>query len=151
MNRRAFLATGGIALSAPLVGCLQNDTGGKDNETSTDRNSTKTDDTGTEETSDSAEDIMVMVENPTSEEQTLTLTITQDSSSILEDDLSVDSDDRQETETGIDEQGEYELIVDVEGGDETSYPFSIEEYDVRMGSNLIVIIRDSDIEIMQEQ
>lgn len=89
--------------------------------------------------------------NETDEEQTVQYSITRDSTTVSEGEVQVPARGFSSVQLDIKRMGEYELNVTVNNIDEVIYPFDIEEYDLRMGSNLVVWIYEEKIEVGMEQ
>lgn len=89
--------------------------------------------------------------NETDEEQTVQYSITRDSTTVSEGEVQVPARDFSSVQSDIKMMGEYELNVTVNTIDEVIYPFDIEEYDLRMGSNLVVWVYVEKIEVGMEQ
>jgi hypothetical protein len=169
MDRRRFLAIGSTALSvlgagctAPSVPTTQSGTKAK-NETATESVSTEQS-MGGERTPDrrtdgertkegrtaETDDIEIVVENGKSSAITVTLVVRTDSTRVFNETITVEEGVRRGVEPDITETGAYELVVDVEGDDESVSPFHVEDYDLRMGSNLIVHV-DTVIRVIMEE
>lgn len=137
MNRRTVLATAGLTLAVPFVGCLTaGDTPGDD---------------GNEGTTDPTTDIVIEVSNVTSAAETVHLLVTAEGESIFEASVPIEPDGRTFVDPDLDERGQYELAATVDDERDASVPFGLEEFDLRMGSNLIVIVREGTIEILIEE
>lgn len=157
MNRRRYLAVVGVLILARGAGCLDavgdrnrggdgGETGaGAGTETDASHGSTPS------ETPDSARDVRIVVRNSTADGATVRLAVSRDGATFFEDEVGVPQTGGRTVDPGIDETGSYELEVAVEGGTDGSYPFSVEEYDLRMGSNLIVDIGEDDVRMTLEE
>ena len=78
-------------------------------------------------------------------------TITTGSTVVSEGDVQVPAGDVTSVESQITEQGEYELVVSVTEGPEASVDFSVGEYDIRMGSNILVRLHSDEIQFLIEE
>ena len=125
MKRRSVLAL--PVLLVPLAGC-----------------SAKTD-------PDFAEDIFVVLYNKSPEQATVAVSIVTDDSVVFEDETTVDPSNRKDVYPGISEVGDYTLTISLDDGRERDYPFNIEDYDLRMGSNIIVEISESEIQFFIQE
>jgi hypothetical protein len=158
MNRREVLASTGIALSTLVSGCVSEtespDTGTSeagetetDSETATGNDSESTADTENTDVADSE----IVLRNIASTEKMGGLLLSMDTETIFETEFKVSSGERQSLDPGITETGQYELTAAIEAGAEASFPFSVGEYDLRAGSNLIVEIDADEIMILMEE
>lgn len=100
---------------------------------------------------EAVEDIEIVLTNYATAKQRGDLTLSADTETILEEKFEIGTDDQQSVDTEITEPGQYNLTVTTEAGPETSFPFSIDEYDLKTGSNLIVEIGDEDIMVMMQE
>lgn len=82
--------------------------------------------------------------------RTVTVQITRNDQTFLDVTESISSDYRA-FDSGITSTGTYELSVSFEDGPDATTDLTIEEYDVRMGSNVIVKVRDGQIEFWIEE
>lgn len=151
MNRRRFLAAVGVAL--PASGCLDRmRPPGADQTEPDDRHTERDDQDGTATPRDETEsEIAIVIRNATSTDQPATVTLTNDGATVLEREVTAVPNGESALETGIDQQGQYELTVAVENGPRETFPFSVDEYDLRAGSNLIVTIDEERVEIVIEE
>ncbi|AHB67855.1 MULTISPECIES: hypothetical protein [Haloarcula] len=95
---------------------------------------------------DVAEDIFVVLYNESSEQATVAVSVVTGDSSVFECETAVNPSNRKNVYSGITETGDYTLTISLGDGREQEYPFNIEEYDLRMGSNIIVSIKETEIE-----
>lgn len=94
---------------------------------------------------------MLAFSNGSSTDVVVQFSITSEETVISEGEAMVSQGKYQYVETEIDTTGQYELSIEGEGGFESSYRFQIDEYALRMGSNLIVAVDDDGTEIMIEE
>lgn len=165
MRRRALLTRGGAILVAAVGGCLRgtDPSGGRDetedpsSETpprTTTRPSggtTTPSETSTQVTPDPDDPIQIVVSNDGERSRTVTLTVTSAGGTVREATVEVDPDTVRTVDTGITTTGDYELHVVTADGVEESVPFDIEDYDIRMGSNLMVSVADDGIMVAIEE
>ena len=153
VTRRSFLGSGGASVFAVLAGCIGETTSPEaptESPVDTPRSATPTEpepnNSNTTVTSNPTDPIEVEYVNETDAEQLVQYSITRDSTTVSEGELTVPSGDVSSVHSDIKRMGEYELHVSVETLDEVTYPFDIEEYDLRMGSNLVVWMYEDKIE-----
>lgn len=79
------------------------------------------------------------------------LALSADGEAIFEETVSIAPDEVVFVDPGVDERGEYELRAVVDDRRTRSYPFSIDEYALESGSNLLVTVRIDDVEIAIEE
>lgn len=132
MDRRDYLTALHTALLAFAGGCL----------TAPDSATTTTTDPATATTTPSPERIALVVNNGRDTPLDVTLTVTRDGDSVYRERVAVDAGERRSVDPGIDAPGAYELTVTLADGTERVRPFDIEDYDLRMGSNLVVEVGD---------
>jgi hypothetical protein len=144
MNRRRFLAAIGLAL--PVSGCLERIRPPDANQPAPE------DDDPTATSGDETEaEIAIVLRSATSTEQPATVTLASEGTTVLEREVTVAPNGETALETGIQQQGQYELTVAVENGPRETFPFSVDEYDLRAGSNLVVTIGQESVEIVIEE
>ncbi|GAB6861245.1 hypothetical protein ACFR97_14365 [Haloplanus litoreus] len=150
-DRRTVLAVGAMALSVTTAGCVTppRDSGG------TASNATETATSGvtptpTRSATPGPDPILVVVSNGRDVAVDVTLTVTRDGTPVFGDTVIVDPNSRRTVDPGIDATGTYELTVTLADGTEHVRPFSVEEYDLRMGSNLIVTVGERIRVVMEE-
>lgn len=97
------------------------------------------------------DEIMIDIRNSTSQKLTVHVLLSQADQTILEEELSIDSDGDLNVDAGIEERGQYALTVTVDDRPEDTFLFSVDNYDLRHGSNLIVSIDDKSIDIVMEE
>ncbi|WP_434530099.1 hypothetical protein ACODNH_02285 (plasmid) [Haloarcula sp. NS06] len=100
----------------------------------------------TETDPDVAEDIFVVLDNESPEQATVAVSVVTGDSSVFEGETAVNPSNRKNVYPGITDTGDYTLTISLGDGREQEYPFNIEEYDLRMGSNIIVSINETEIE-----
>lgn len=98
-----------------------------------------------------AERIVVGVHNERSTAVTLTVTATAGNGQLLDAELTVPGAGADSVFSEITESGQYDVAVEVDDGTTGSARFSIGEYDVRLGSNAVVWIRDDEVELAKEE
>jgi hypothetical protein len=97
------------------------------------------------------EDVMIRVDNETSQVETPHVVIRENGNSILDQKKSVDPHELVYFYPGIEQTGTYELAVTVDEDRAISYPFEIVEFDLDMGSNIIVIINSDSLDVLMQQ
>jgi hypothetical protein len=95
---------------------------------------------------DVAEDIFVVLDNEIPEQATVAVSVVTGDSVVFESETAVTPSGRKNVYLGISETGDYTLTISLGDGREQEYPFNIEEYDLQMGSNIIVSITETEIE-----
>ena len=150
MDRRRFLAVVGVAL--PVSGCLDQirSPDGDRTQSPDGDQTTRGDRDGTATPTDDSE-MVIVLRSATSTEHTATVRLTSDGSTVLERVVTVAPNGETALEAGIDQQGQYELTVAVENGPRETFPFSVDKYDLRAGSNLIATIGEESVEIVIEE
>lgn len=171
MNRRTVVATASIGLSFLVSGCLfgnapsetENDTvetgvdekTGQKNETNSETEHTENREppaeTETEPASTRSSDSQIVFNNLSAVDYRGRYILTMDAEVVFEKEFEVAAGERQSVDSEIAETGQYELTVTTETGHEASFPFSIDEYALRAGSNLIVEMSEDDIRILLEE
>jgi len=162
-----MLASSSIALSSLIAGCVfetespdtGNDTAetGQDNETDQDdnkaniKNGESSADTDEDNETEETRDILITLRNITSTVHQGSLTLSTDTKTILQQSFEIEGGGQESIDSEIIEPGQYDLSVSTEAGTETSFPFSIEEYDLRAGSDLIVEIDEDNIMILMQE
>nr|WP_233340595.1 hypothetical protein [Haloprofundus sp. MHR1] len=146
MHRRALLAT----LASVGAGCLSS---APKESTETETQTAPKSPTQTEKTATAAmsDPIELDVHNETEEPKLCQYSIRQGSDTILDGEIEVPASDFTPVDTGIEETGEYELNVAVDDIGQNSYPFSVGNYDLRMGSNLVIWIYENQIQMGMEE
>ena len=160
MDRREFLAAVGGCLSFGAAGCLGDADTGNDG-----AGESPPEATGTAEPADGDEvtestaagtpdyvgDIWIFLQNHTDVSKTVRLTVSATEETIREAERRIAPGAGSYVDPEIDEIGEYELLISVDGGPERSSPLRIEDYDIRMGSNVIVWIREESFKLLKEE
>ena len=123
----------------------------KTNKTEADIENTEGEGSSPDREIEDVEDIEIVLTNYTTSKRRGKLTLTSDTKTTAEEEFEIEIEDQQSIETEITETGQYELSVTTEAGSETSFPFSIDEYDLNAGSNLIVEYDDNEIMIMMQE
>ena len=100
---------------------------------------------------DLVEDIFVVLYNETPEQVTGAVSIITDDSVVFEDEISVDPSSRTNVYPDISETGDYTLTISLGDGREREYPLTIEDYDLRQGSNIIVEISETAIQFFIQE
>ena len=94
---------------------------------------------------------MLAFSNDSSAAAVVRFSITSEGATISEGTVRVPAGEYESVDTEIRNTGEYELTVALDGGTRSSYAVDIGEYDVRMGSNLILTVYDERTELMMEE
>ncbi|EMA07649.1 hypothetical protein SAMN05443574_106156 [Haloarcula vallismortis] len=161
MRRRTLLAT--LALS-PIPGCVSpgDDPSTTDStsptatttppEQSTTAVTSTPQDTPTPTVTPAPDDpILFIVDNGTDGEQTVTLTITRDEATVLDETTTLAAGESVEYDPMIGATGEYAITVAVDGGPTRTIDRNIGRFDVRNGSNHFVDITAEEIRIYWEE
>jgi len=146
MKRRFVLTLLGSCIA--VAGCAHTETGTPD---TTAAGEPAHGPTESSETPDHAEDIFVVLQNETPEQVTVAVTITRGDSVSFEDEATVNPGETQYVYPGITERGEYELTVSLPDRPVQTRPFDVEDYDLRMGSNIDVWISTDTVRIGIEE
>lgn len=141
IHRRAFV--GVLAAASGLTGCLS--------APPTEPSSTPV--ASPTATPPASEGIQIDVQNQDATETTVDLHLTRRDETLLDRQVTVPGEGRVGIDTGIDETGEYEFDAFVVGGPDLAaeFPFSIEEYDLQQGSNVILLVDGEQIEMLMEE
>lgn len=139
MDRREALAATAAAVSLAAIGCTAGTGDGAGGGTPT----------VTRGGPDASEDVFVVLHNHLGESVTVSVTVTAGDAVLFDDRVTIEGDERGALHTGITETGRYELAVAIEDGSESRATFEFREYDVEMGSNLVVWI-DEEIRLAKE-
>jgi hypothetical protein len=145
VNRRTVIAVGAMALSVTSAGCATAPRGS----TGTASNATETVTSGATATP-CPDPILIVVSNGRDVAVDVTLTVTSADTTAFEDTVTVAPGARRSVDPGIDSTGAYELTVALADGTERVRPFSVEEYDLRMGSDLVVAVGERVRVVMEE-
>lgn len=171
MNRRSVLAGTSIALSACVSGCGSESDPADDNrgdETNDEENADGTDDQntsdddqntsddqnetdGSETGPDRVETIRIVLRNVASAAKTVTVTVSGDDETRLDEERQVEPDSQAAIDSGLSEPGGYELTVTVENGPTTTRPFAVDNYDLSEGTDIIVEISDDDVSVVMQE
>ena len=171
MNRRSVLAGTSIALSACVSGCGSESDPADDNrgdETNDEENADGTDDQntsdddqntsdeenetdGSETGPDRVETIRIVLRNVASAARTVTVTVSGDDETRLDEERQVEPDSQAAIDSGLSEPGGYELTVTVENGPTTTRPFAVDDYDLSEGTDIIVEISDDDVSVVMQE
>lgn len=171
MNRRSVLAGTSIALSACVSGCGSESDPADDNrgdETNDEENADGTDDQntsdddqntsdeenetdGSETGPDRVETIRIVLRNVASAARTVTVTVSGDDETRLDEERQVEPDSQTAIDSGLSEPGGYELTVTVENGPTTTRPFAVDDYDLSEGTDIIVEISDDDVSVVMQE
>ena len=95
--------------------------------------------------------ILFVVHNSTDDELTVSLTLTYDGTTVLDETVLLTADEAVEYDPGLHTPGQYTLTVAVDGGPTRTRDLAIERFDVRAGSNHFVEIYTDDIRIFAEE
>jgi len=151
--RRRHVLHGIIAILTGASGCTSGD-GTSPTKTTTEASSPTETTTGTQTTtapsSDSEENIQIIFNNSTSGDVVVNLEISRESV-ILSDQVTVRSDSRTEIKSKITETGQYQIEISVDNGIEESYSWNVGDYDLRMGSNVIISITQNGLTMLVEE
>jgi len=148
MRRRTFLAA--LALS-PTAGCVAPGDGPSTND-STPAATSPPRDTPTPTVTPPPDDpILFIVGNDTDREQTVTLTVTRNETTVLDETETLAAGASFEYDPGIGATGEYTISVAVDGGPTRTIDRNIGRFDVRNGSNHFVDITTDEIRIYWEE
>lgn len=93
---------------------------------------------------------MLAFSNESSVDATVQFSIRSEETVVSDGEVHVSQEEYETVDTEIDATGRYELRIEREGGVRSTYPVRIEEYDLRMGSNLVAMIYDDDTELLIE-
>jgi len=96
-------------------------------------------------------DILLYINNTTSESLEVYLLITHDDATTLDETVPLAPSSDRSIDSKIETEGEYELEVTVQNGLQGTYPFSIGKYELDQGSRLIVNISTDDVEIFIQE
>ncbi|WP_276271230.1 hypothetical protein [Haloarcula litorea] len=102
-------------------------------------------------TPDPDDPILFVLSNETAAEQTVALSLTGPEETYVDESVTLGAGESREFDSGIASPGDYELVVDVENGPETTQTLAIGSYDVRMGSNHFVRVREDEIMVFWEE
>jgi hypothetical protein len=95
--------------------------------------------------------ILLVVGNDTDGEQTVTLTVTRNETTVLDETETLAAGASIEYDPGIDATGEYTITVAVDGGPTRTIDRRIGRFDVRNGSNHFVDITADEIRIYWQE
>ena len=171
MNRRSVLAGTSIALSACVSGCGSesdpaddergDETNDEENADGTDDQNTSDDDQntsdeenetdGSETGPDRVETIRIVLRNVASAAKTVSVTVSGDDETRLDEERQVEPDSQAAIDSGLSEPGGYELTVTVENGPTTTRPFAVDDYDLSEGTDIIVEISDDDVSVVMQE
>lgn len=177
MNRRSVLAGTSIALSACVSGCGSESDPADDNRgdetndeenASDDENADGTDDQNTSDDDQNTSDeenetdgsetgpdrvktIRIVLRNVASAAKTVTVTVSGDDETRLDEERQVEPDSQAAIDSGLSEPGGYELTVTVENGPTTTRPFAVDDYDLSEGTDIIVEISDDDVSVVMQE
>lgn len=166
MDRRSFALGAGLVVATGTVGCLGWTEGprssggtdgggdrtsavrGADYEPSTGQTVSPTPGTGGTPQHD---DVDVWVHNDVDSARRVHLTLSAGSESMLNTTVALGPGEASVLGSGIGERGRYVLGVTVDRGPSESYPFTVGEYELRQGSDLVVRVGDHDVWIAIEE
>jgi len=136
IQRRAFL--GVVAAASGVTGCLS---------------APPTESTPTTATPPTSDRTQIDVRNQNTGETTVDIRLTGAGGTLLDRQVTVPGESQTAVDTGIDETGEYELDAFVVDGPDLAAEFTvqIEEYDLRQGSNVILLVDGERIEMLMEE
>ena len=151
VRRRRFLTT--IAAgSFGLVGCLEGEGDGEADEPNSESDENDLPNgTGEQMGSPAPDEISIVLRNNTDAVETVRLSLSDDEGEVIEETVDVPPDGLVFVDPKLDERGEYELGATVDDRRTTRYPFTIDEYALERGSNVLVTVREDDVEIVIEE
>lgn len=94
---------------------------------------------------------MVALHNHRDAAVALSLRVTGGAETLLDTERDLEAGGYEAVPSSIRAVGEYELSVETNDGAAASRTYAIEEYDVRMGSNLVVWVESADVELAIEE
>jgi hypothetical protein len=97
------------------------------------------------------ERIMVALHNERDTEVTVSVTVVAGSEQLTDAERTLPAGGYEAVFSGIRDEGEYDITVETADGLSESYEFTIEEWDVRMGSNVVVWLGDDEMEFAMEE
>jgi len=165
MNRRSVLAGTSISgcgsESDPADDERGDETNDEENADGTDDQNTSDDDQntsdeenetdGSETGPDRVETIRIVLRNVASAARTVTVTVSGDDETRLDEERQVEPDSQTAIDSGLSEPGGYELTVTVENGPTTTRPFAVDDYDLSEGTDIIVEISDDDVSVVMQE
>lgn len=140
MQRRQALLV--IALTAVGAGCVS------DTEDTAETTPTAT---ATPAETDAPEDIYVVLDNKTLRALSVTLDIDHDGEQFFAEETTVPADDRSSVLPGISQTGKYACTLSIGENRTESFEWTVEEYDLQMGSNVIVRLSEDDVRVVVEE
>ena len=140
MDRRTILAGAAAAVSVSAAGCLQDDGVSEGGGTPT----------GSDGSPERAGDVFVVLHNGAAERVPVAVTMTAGDSVHFEGRTTVEPGGMQFLYPEVTERGSYGITVSVDGLGEKQAAFEFGEYDLEMGSNVVVWI-DDEIRIGKEE
>ncbi|AEM56576.1 hypothetical protein HISP_04925 [Haloarcula hispanica N601] len=148
MHRRTLLAA--LAL-APIAGCVAPGDTATASDQSTPTATPTAEPAPPTMTAPPDDPILFVVHNGTDDELTVSVAITHDGTTVLDETVTLAADETAEYDPDIHAPGAYALTVAVDGGPTRSRDLPIDRYDVRAGSNHYVEIYPDDIQIFAEE
>jgi hypothetical protein len=97
-----------------------------------------------------SDEIRIVFENNTSGDTGVDLRVSREAV-VFAEEITVRSDSPSEVNPGITRPGQYQIAVSVDTGLEETYTWDVEDVDVRMGSNAILSIFETDLRLRVEQ
>jgi hypothetical protein len=97
-----------------------------------------------------SDEIRIVFENNTFGDTGVELQVSRDAV-VFAEELTVRSDNRSEVNPGITQPGQYQIAITVDTGLEETYTWDVEDVDVRMGSNAILSIYETELRLRVEQ
>lgn len=91
-----------------------------------------------------AQDVHVVVHNHLSRAVTASVTLSADGTVLVDDEVTVEPNGVASVDTGIDETGRYAIVVGADDRD-AELSFTVDQYDLEMGSNVVFWIDEDDI------
>lgn len=144
IQRRTFL--GAVGVASALSGCLSAPSSNPSAPTTSSPTDSAT-------STPASERIQIDVRNQDAAETTVDLRLAGRRETLLDQQVTVPGEGREAVDTGIDETGEYELDAFVVGGPDLAFEFTVtvEPYDLRQGSNVLLLVDGEQIEMWMEE
>lgn len=166
MNRRTVLTTTGVALGSLITGCTfrnespetgantteaeeQTTTNSDNGAESTESEKTSTDEQRTE--FERSREILIIIKNVSAKDRQGSLMLSGDTGTISEQEFEIEGGEQQSRDSEIADTGQYELRVTTKTGAKSTFPFDIDAYDLREGSDLLVEIGREEITIVMQE
>jgi len=95
--------------------------------------------------------ILFVLSNETGSERTVTLRLTRNDQTFVDETVALDAGDSREYDSGVRSPGQYELLARVEDGPERTMTLDIEAFDVTNGSNHFVSVAADEVRVYWEE